>query len=82
MKIFINDTVRRNARLYEDHRRRKFSLQIAQFSFVVFMAPFVRLTIFSGPFSQPKIFGGRSKYLPATYPELLMIGPLDEAILC
>ena len=39
MKIFISDTVGINARLYKDHRRKKFSFQIAQISFVVFMAP-------------------------------------------
>ena len=49
MKIFISDTVGINATIYKDHRRKKFSFQIAQITFVVFMDPFFRLKIFNDP---------------------------------
>ena len=80
MKIFINDAARRNVTLYKDHRRKEFSFQIAQISFVVFMAPFFRLKIFIGPPSLPKIFGSPSKYVPAPYPALLMTWSLKSFI--
>ena len=81
MKIVINDTVRRKKEAVQDHRRKKFLFQIAQISFVVFMTPFIRLKIFSSPLSQPRIFGGLSKCLPAPYPALLMTGPLASFLI-
>ena len=66
----------RNARLYKDHRKRNFLFHIAHFSFVVFMAPFSDLRFLIAPLSQPKMFGCPSKYLLASYPALLMTGPL------